>query len=103
MKGFALTRYEEEEEFDAVTDSLAPKEIYLAAPEAGSTKAIRRQLEGISFEAGFTSQQVPGRKPNEGLPQRLHTSGPAECLAYVADRPSPWPHCQCNAGTTQFD
>ena len=57
-----LRRYEEEEEFDAVTDVLAPKEVYLVGTPAGSNSSLMTlvisQLNGISFDAGFTSEQV---------------------------------------------
>lgn len=57
-----LSRYEEEEEFDAVTDVLAPKQVYLvAALDASSTEAVKSHLEHLSFEAGFSSQQVTGQ------------------------------------------
>ncbi len=59
-----LSRYEEEEEFDAVTDVLAPKEVYLVAAPAGGDCSLMTsvigQLEGIGFEAGFTCEQVTG-------------------------------------------
>ena len=45
-----------------MTDVLAPKEVYLVAVPAGSdpsvTTSVISQLEGIVFEAGFTSEQV---------------------------------------------
>ena len=45
-----------------MTDVLAPKEVYLVAASPGCDPSVMTsvvgQLEGISFEAGFTSEQV---------------------------------------------
>ncbi len=48
-----------------MTDVLAPKAVYLAAPmpDAHAVEAIMQQLDGLTFEAGFASQQVTCRHP----------------------------------------
>ena len=51
-----------------MTDVLAPKAVYLATPaaHADAVEAVRRRLDVVSFEAGFTSQQV-GCPPPAGV------------------------------------
>lgn len=65
-----LGRYEEEEEFDALTDAMKRKLVVLvAAPAAGgadgegaaaSVDALRAFLQPLQFAQAFSSQQVKG-------------------------------------------
>ena len=53
-------RYDDEEEFDAVKDVLAPKRVFLVLPPESPQQLehLRSKLSSQSFDAGFTSQQA---------------------------------------------
>lgn len=69
-------RYDDEEEFDAVKDVLAPKRVFLVLPPESPQQLehLRSKLSSLSFDAGFMSQQACSPSIAHSKMLSLHTS-----------------------------